>query len=178
MTGLVLGHLVNGVVDGVETGSLSILGDTELILTGTSLSSGTLLQVGLRVPNTLAQQLCETTGMISLLEGIALESLCNLRIALTVSLTGHSQVHTNLTALSVEVITQVLNHLITHTLRLTVTNLMDGGIGHIGIILQFRELRGGSLTDWALLGSSVAFVDISTNGTDKLFLHNRICFMS
>lgn len=60
VTGLVLSHLVNRVVDSVETGSLSILGDTELILAGTCLGSSTLLQVGLGVPYALAQQLSET----------------------------------------------------------------------------------------------------------------------
>ena len=54
MTGLVLSHLVNGVVDSIETCSLSVLGNTELILTSTSLSSSTLLQIGLRIPYALA----------------------------------------------------------------------------------------------------------------------------
>ena len=57
MTSLVLCHLVNGVVDSVETGSLGVLGDTELILASTSLSSGALLQIRLGVPYDLAQQL-------------------------------------------------------------------------------------------------------------------------
>ena len=140
VTGLVLGHLVNSVVDGVETGGLGVLGDTELILAGTSLSSGTLLQVRLRIPDTLTQQFSETTGVVSLLESIALEGLGNLGIALTVSLTGHGQIHTDLAALTIEVVTQVLNHLLTDTFGLAVTNLMNGGIGHVGIILQLREL--------------------------------------
>ena len=57
MTGLVLGHLVNGIVDSIETSSLGILGDAELILASTSLSSSTLLQIGLGIPNALAQEL-------------------------------------------------------------------------------------------------------------------------
>ena len=57
MTRLILGHLVDGIVDGIESGSLSVLGDAELVLAGTSLGSGTLLQIGLRVPNAFAKQL-------------------------------------------------------------------------------------------------------------------------
>jgi len=173
VTGLVLGHFMNGVVNGIEAGSLGILGNTELVLAGTSLSSSTLFQIGLRIPYNLTQQLCKTTGVVSLLESIALERLGNLRIALAVSLTGHSQILTNLATLAIKMSTQVINHLFADALGLAVTNLVNGSIGHVGIVLQFRELAGRSLTNGALLGSSIAFVDISTNGADKLFLH---CF--
>ena len=57
MTGLVLSHFVNGVVDGIETGSLGILGNAELVLASTSFSSSALLQIGLGIPYNLAQQL-------------------------------------------------------------------------------------------------------------------------
>lgn len=60
MTGLVLRHLVHGVVDSIESGSLSVLGNTELILASTSLGSSALLQIGLGVPYDLAQQLSKT----------------------------------------------------------------------------------------------------------------------
>ena len=60
MTSLVLSHLVNGVVDSVETSSLSVLGNAELILASTSLSSSALLQIGLGVPYYLAQQLSKS----------------------------------------------------------------------------------------------------------------------
>ena len=67
MTSLVLGHLVNGVVNSVETGSFGILGNAELVLAGTSLGSSTFLQIRLGIPNALAQQLSETAGMVGLL---------------------------------------------------------------------------------------------------------------
>ena len=57
MTSLVLSHLVNGVVNSVETSSLGVLGNAELILASTSLSSSALLQIGLSIPNALAQEL-------------------------------------------------------------------------------------------------------------------------
>ena len=112
VTSLVLSHLVNGVVDSIEAGSLGVLGDTELVLAGTSLSGSSLLKVCLGVPYALTQQLCETRSVVSLLKGLALESLSDFGIALAVSLTSHSQIHTNLTALTIEVVAQVVNHLL------------------------------------------------------------------
>ena len=55
MTSLILCHLVNGVVNSIETSSLCILGDTELIFASTSLSSCTLLKVCLCIPYTLTK---------------------------------------------------------------------------------------------------------------------------
>ena len=53
VTSLILGHLVNGVMNSIEAGSLGVLGNAELVFTSTSLSSSTLLQIGLRIPYTL-----------------------------------------------------------------------------------------------------------------------------
>ena len=69
MTSLVLCHFVNGVVDSIETGSLGVLGDAELVLAGTSLSSCALLQIRLCIPYALAQQFSKPRSVISLLEG-------------------------------------------------------------------------------------------------------------
>ena len=110
MTSLILGHFMNRVVDGIKAGSLGILGNAELILACTSLSSSTLLQVGLGIPNALAQELSKTTGMVGLLKSITLESLSNLGIALTIGLTSHCQIHTNLTTLTIEMVAQVVDH--------------------------------------------------------------------
>ena len=172
MTSLILGHFMNRVVDGIKAGSLGILGNAELILACTSLSSSTLLQVGLGIPNALTQELSKTTGMVGLLKSITLESLSNLGIALTIGLTSHCQIHTDLTALPIEMVTEVVNHLLAHTLGFAVTDTMNGSIGNITILLQFRELGSRSLTNRALLRCSIAFIDISTNGANKLFLHN------
>ena len=77
--------------------------------------------------------------MVSLLKSIALESLGYLGITLTVGLACHSQVHAYLAALTIEVGTQVINHLLADTLGLAVANLMNGSVGQICIFLQFRE---------------------------------------
>ena len=105
MTSLVLSHLVNSVMDSIETSNLGILRNAELILASASLGSGTLLQVSLRIPYALTQQFSETRSMISLFESIALKCLCNLGIAFSVCLTSHSKIHTNLTTLTIEMIT-------------------------------------------------------------------------
>ena len=84
---LVASHLMNGVVDGVEVLLLSELGDAELVLAGTSLGSGTFLKVGLSVPNYLSEELGKLSSVLSLLKGVALESLSDLRVSLTVGLT-------------------------------------------------------------------------------------------
>ena len=112
--------------------------------------------------------------MIGLLECITLECLGNLRITLAVGLTSHSQILAYLAALAVKVCTQVVNHFLRDTLGLAVANAVNGCIGGLALVLQFRELGGRSLTDWTLLGRILAFVDITTNGTDKLFLHNSV----
>ena len=93
---LVTGHLMNGVVDGVQVLGLGQLGDAELVLAGASLGGHTLLEVGLGVPNYLAQQLGKFGGMLGLFKGVALEGLGNLGIALTVGLARHGQVHAHL----------------------------------------------------------------------------------
>ena len=172
MASLVLSHFVYGIVDGIESSGLGILGNAELIFASTSLSSSTLLEVSLGVPYTLTKQFCKTTGMVSLLKGITLEGFCYLGITLAISLTGHGQIHTDFTTLTVKMIAEILNHFFADTLGLAITNAMNSSISGLAIIFQLRELRCRSLTDRTLLGCLSAFVDISTNGANKLLLHS------
>ena len=79
MPGLVLRHLVNGVVDGIEVQSLCLLGQIHLAGTCTALSLSTHHQVLLgAVGDNLAQQLSKTGSVVSLLVSIALVSLSDL----------------------------------------------------------------------------------------------------
>ena len=141
------------------------------------LGSGTLLKVGLGVEHHLAQQLGKLCGMLSLLQRVAVKSLGHLGVALAVGLTGHGNVHAYLATLAHVVVAEFLNHLFGHTLNLAVAQAVNGGIGHVASLLQLRELRGGSLTNGALLGGFIAFVDISTYGANKLFLHSSFVFV-
>ena len=110
--------------------------------------------------------------MLCLLKGVALECLGYLGIALTVSLTAHSQIHAHLATLTVEVIAQVIDHFLRNTLRFAVTNAMNGGIGGLTAFLELRELGGWGLADGTSFGCCIAFVDISTNGADEFLLHS------
>ena len=54
MTGLVLGSLVNHIVNSIEAHSLGLLGQFKLVSTSTLFGSSTLLQIGLGIENNLA----------------------------------------------------------------------------------------------------------------------------
>jgi len=177
MASFVLCHFVNGVVNGVEAGSLGVLGDAELVLAGTCLSGSTLFKVGLRVPNALTEQLGKAACVISLLEGITLEGLCNLGITLAISLTGHGEIHTNFAALAIEVVAQVLNHLFADTFGFAIANLVLSGILGNFALLQFGELTGWSLADGATLWWFRTFVNVAANGANEFFVHNCFCLM-
>ncbi len=114
-------------MSGIHVGLLGIAGDAELVLAGTALSSDTCLQVALGVTEHITKEFCEFGCMLSLLKGIALESLCHLRIALAVCLTAHSEIHAYLTALTIEMVEQVLNHLLVGTLLAGSAQLMYCG---------------------------------------------------
>ena len=82
MTGFVLGHLVHGVVYGVEVLLLGQTRQAHLVLAGAALGVHALLEVGLGVPDDLADQLGELRGVLGLLPCVALVSLGNLGITL------------------------------------------------------------------------------------------------
>ena len=102
MTSLILGHLMNGVMDCIPVLGLGGLGNLQFAGTCSVLSFHTFLKIGLGIPNNLTQQFCKAGGMISLLKSVTLECLGNLGVALSVSLTAHGQIHTHLTAFTGE----------------------------------------------------------------------------
>ena len=81
---LVLGHLMDGIVDGIQVQGLCLLGQVHLAGAGTALGLGTHHQVLLgAVGHDLAQQLGKAGCMVSFLISVALVSLgdlgtCNL----------------------------------------------------------------------------------------------------
>lgn len=109
--------------------------------------------------------------MIGLLVSIALVSLCYFRIALTVSLTCHGQVHTYLATLSVEVVFQTLDNIFVNAVLVGLAQHVNSSKCHIVVnsILHLLELAGRSLADRTLLWSFSTFVDITTNSTNKFF---------
>ena len=109
---------MNSIVDSIEVQLFSTLSNASLVGTSTALCVHTFLQVCFSVPNHVAKQFSELSSVLSFFPSVAFESLSNFGITLTVSLTAHSQVHTNFGALAVEVSVQILNHFFVATLSL------------------------------------------------------------
>ena len=170
---LVLGHLVNGVVDGVVAELLGSCGDGELAFAGTGLGLVTLLKVGLGVPDYVSEKLGELGCVLRLFESVPFERLRDLRIALTLGLTAHSEIHSDLRALSVEMILEALdNFLVLYT---AVTDVvLAGPLRLAALILDLYELARRSVALRALCRRVLAFVNITANQTSEFLFHNKI----
>ncbi len=173
VAGFVFCHFVNGVVGGVHTGSLGVLGNAELVLASALLGCDASLEVGLGVAENIAEQLSELAGVLCLLKSIALEGLGYLGIALAVGLTAHGKIHAYLTALAGEMVLKVFDHLLVGSfLTGSTENVSSSEGGSVALIFEFLKLGSRCLTDGAALGSLSALVDVTANGTNKLFLHD------
>ena len=163
---------MDGVMDGVQVQGLGLLGQLELAGGGAVLGLDTDGQVLLGGGgDNLAQQLGELGSVLSLFPGGLLPVQADLGIALAVSGTGHSQIHTDLSALAGEVLPQAL------------LDLLGGVLGHADDMLSspahlaaglLNELGAGALAQGAdkALGH-IAFVNIAADGADIL-LHKNI----
>lgn len=173
VAGLVLGHLVNGVVDGVVAELFCPCGDGELAFAGTGLGLITLLKVGLGVPDYVSEKLGELGCVLRLFESVPLEGLRDLRIALTLGLTAHREIHSDLRALSVEMILEALdNFLVLYT---AVTDVvLAGPLRLAALILDLYELARRSVALRALCRRVLAFVNITANQTSEFLFHNKI----
>ena len=174
---LVLGHLVNGVVDGIPALGLGILGNAELVLASASLGVHAFLKVGLGVPNNVAEKFSKLGSMLSLFPSIATEGISHLGIALAIGLTAHGQILTDLGALALPMCIQVLDHLLIHAILLGDAD--DVFLYELESALLFNkllELRSGYATLWATLGWCWTLMNITTNGANPFFLHNSLNF--
>ena len=170
VTGLVAGHFVHGVVDGVEVQLLGALGDAGLVLTGAALGVHTLLEVGLRVPYHIAEQFGELRSVLGLFPGIALEGLGYFGITLAVGLAAHGQIHAHLGALAHEVVVEVFDHFLVAALGHA--DFVLGHEGETALLGEFLELGGGNAAHGALFGCVVAFVNVTANGADEFLFHD------
>ena len=168
MTGFVLGHLVDGVVDGVVAEFLGADGDGELALAGAAFCLHALLDVGLGVPDDLAEEFGDAGGVVGLLEGIALECLGDLGIALAFRLAAHREVHSDLGAFTCKVVVETLHDLF--ILDLSVTELVLAGPVQ-ALFLDLDEFLRLCAADRALCGRSITLVDVSTNKTSEFLFH-------
>ena len=173
MTSLVLGHLVNGVVDGIPALGLGVLGNAELILAGTSLSIHALLEVGLGVPDYVAEKFSKLGSMLSLFPSIAAEGVSHLGISLAIGLTAHGQILANFRALALPVGIEVLDHLFIYAIFLGDTdNVLLYELETTSLLNELLELRSRNTALWTTLGRSWTFMNITANGANPFLLHN------
>ena len=88
---------------------------------------------------------------------------------------SHSQIHTDLSALTLEVGAQTVNDLLADFLgNVVAKHLADAHymLGSPGLLLGLQgELFTGNMANRALCGGNIAFMNITANRTDPL-LHN------
>ena len=173
VTGFVLCHLVDGVVDGVVAELLGSGGDGELAFAGAGLGLTALLKVGLGVPDNVSEKFSELGGVLRLLESIPLERLSDLRVALPLGLTTHGEIHSDFTALPIEMIPQTLDNFL--VLYLAVTDVVLAGPLRLAtLILDFYEFARRGVALWTLRWRVLAFVNITANQTSEFLFHNKI----
>ena len=178
MAGFVTSHLMDGVVDGVQVVLLSQLGQLELAQGGAVLSVYAHLQVLLGgVGDDFAQELGKLGGVLGLLQAGLLPIQADLGIALAVSYTGHSQVHTHLTALALKVGAQTVDDLLAHFLGDIVAEGLAYAYHMLGspglILLLLDKLIRTHMAHGALGGRGVTLVNITANRTYP-FLHCKV----
>ena len=113
--------------------------------------------------------------MLGLLEGVALERVRDLGIALALRLTAHREVHADLRALAREVHAETLHDLLVQTLRGTDDVLARPGHLAFGGLLE--KLGAGAAALRAAVGGGVAFVDVTADGANKLLHASLLYFL-
>ena len=172
MTGLVLGHLVHRIVHGVEVLLLGHARQTHLVFAGAALGIHAFVEVGLGVPDHLADQFGEFRSVLGFLPRIALVSLGDLGIALAVGLTAHSQIHAHLGALAHEVILQAFPQLLAGALAVA-DHVLRNEFEPFALLHDLDELILAHFAHRALLGCLGTFVDVPADGTTPfLCCHN------
>jgi hypothetical protein len=115
--------------------------------------------------------------VLSLFVSCLLPVKADLGIAFTVCNASHCQVHTDLGALALEVCAQAANDLFADVFGNAFTeNLADADYMFCcpGLFLGLQgELLTGDIADGALLGGSVAFMNVTTYGAYP-FCHNNL----
>ena len=175
VTGLVTGHFVDGVVDGVQAVLLGAGGQVELALGGAVLALdapcqillGGIGHVGLQGA---AQQLGELGGVLGFLKGGLFPVQADLGIALAMGDAGHAEVHADLGALAGEVGLELLHDVLLVFLGNAVHLVGDAEdvlSGELHLTLDLVELGSGGLADGALEvgGQGLGLDHVTANGT-------------
>ena len=163
-------------MDGVQIVLLGQLGQLELTGSSTVLGVHAHLQILLgAVGDDLAQQLGELGGVLGFFQTCLLPVQADLGIALTMSHTGHGQIHTHLGALALEVGAQTVDDLLADFLGHVVAEHLADAYHMLGsprLLLGLQgELLTGNMAHRALSGGNITFMNITTNRADPL-LHN------
>jgi hypothetical protein len=147
-----------------------------LAIASTVLSIHSLVEIGLGIPNNLTDELRKLCCVLCLLPSIALESLSDLGITLTVSLTAHCKVHTHLGALAHKVILQTLPKLLIRAFA--ITQLVLGNEIELATIFYYLyELICANFAQRTLLGCLSALVNVTTYGTTEFLCHSYFLFL-
>ena len=109
--------------------------------------------------------------MLSLFESVALESLCNFRIALAVRLAAHREVHADFGTFASEIIVERFHNL--SILHLAVSEFVLAGklftcLQHLYEFLALGVAKG------TLCRRVFAFVHVSAYETSEFFLHDYV----
>ena len=169
MAGFVFCHFVNRVVDGVIAQFLGFGGNCQLALAGTGFRHHSLVQVGLGVPDNLSEELGELGCVLCLLESVALEGIGNLRVSLALRLAAHCQVHSNLGAFSVEVVTQALHYFLVFYYSVLEVVLTGPAEAVVHYFNEFFFLCAALGTE---LRRVLSFIYVTANETSEFLFHN------
>jgi hypothetical protein len=117
MAGLITGHLMNRIMDGIIAALFGKLGELDFTFAGAMLGGTAEFKVAFgAVGDDLTKKLGELRGVFGLLKGVSLEGFGNLRVTLPLCDAAHGKVHTDLAALAVKVRPQVIENIFLNTL--------------------------------------------------------------
>ena len=157
-------------MDSIVVELLCLGSDGELALACTSLSLNAFLKIGLGIPYYITEKLCKFRCVLGLFESISLESLCDFRIALTLCLAAHCQIHADFGALSHEVGLQTLMDLRVATFGNTY--YMFAGPASLAFFLYLDEFVSLCMAYRALCRWILTFVNVTAYETSEFLFHN------
>ena len=174
VTGLIACHFMHGVVDRIKIVLLGELGKLELAGSGAVFGVDAHLKILLgAVGHDLAEEFGKLGGVLGFFKSGLFPIQTDLGITLAVGNAGHSQIHADFAAFSVEVGAQFVDDMLLDILRhlgakgLANTDDMLGGPGQL--TLHFGEAGAGDLALGAELGRRIAFVNVTANRADPFF---------
>ena len=167
VTGFVLRHFVNGVVDGVEVGGLGLLRQIELAGAGSVFGGDAELEVGLGGRcHDLAEHFRELGGVLRLFVSGLFPVEPDFRIALAESDAGHGEVHADLGALALEVGAESFDDFGGNAFD--DADLMLGGPVQV-FLDDFLELLARGLAEGTFFGADIALDDLAADGASPFF---------